>query len=315
LASIARGQIIDAVAFKDIDRRLVAREALFDADAARLPNYAAIWAPNFLDNIPRTFGVHMMVRTLDVFNTGPVQYQRLNNSCALANVVPLLCGMLVENGTVDGTLCRFETSPQRDPQIIQMPELFGFSNVRREIRADELPVDPTIQSSCARAAEMVHDFTHDLDNAFYANYARPPFNLQFDRIAACGTNLFDFAKPGHPFVYDGANGMQNPAEYVSGYASGLANEGSQDYRSSEDAAETVTAYILFPEYFRRIAPTNSRLQARYDYVKRELFGGVEFENRAIASESKNLMPPSATIAALCNDVHEFRMDDIVRRGP
>jgi len=310
-AVIGQGQVIDAPAFKDIDQRLAAREALFDADAARLPNYAANWAPNFLDNIPRTFGVHMMVRVLDAFNAGPVQYQRLTNSCLLANVVPQMCGALVDFGTLDGSSC-IASPLLRNPQVIQMPELFNFNGVRRAIRADELPVDAGIPTNCGYAALLVHEFTHDLDKYFYSDPANSVMNPQFDRLAACSTNLFDFEKPGHPFTYGGAYGMQNPAEYVSAYASGLANEGLQDYRPWEDTAETVTAYIMFPEYFRRVAGANSRLQARYDYVKTQLFGGVEFENRAVAPQANALTQP-VTMTSLCRDVREFRMDDIVVR--
>jgi hypothetical protein len=194
-----------------------------------------------------------------------------------------------------------------------MPELYGFTNVRRAIGADELPVDLGIQSSCAYATTLVHEFAHDLDKFFYFDGANSYMNRQFDRLAACSANLFDFAKSGHPFTYDGGNGMQNPAEYVSGYAAGLSNEGTQDYRGWEDAAETVTAYILFPEYFRRMAGANAKLQARYDYVKTQLFGGVEFENRALAPEAKNLTRPASAMNSLCAQVHEFRMDDVVVR--
>jgi hypothetical protein len=312
VAEIARGQVIDAAAFKDIDQHLATREALFDADAARLPDYAFNWSPNFRDNIPRTFGVHMAVRVLDSFNAGPIQYQRITNSCLLANMVPQMCGALVDFGTVDGSACTANTSALRNPQVIQFPELYGFWSVRRAIRADELPVDLGIPSTCQYAATLVHEFVHDLDGSL--NDAGPgnPINAQFDRLQACSINLFDFAKPGNPFDHDGGSGMQNPAEYVSGYAAGLSNPG-QDYRRWEDAAETVTAYILFPEYFRRLAAANAKLQARYDYVKAQIFGNVEFDNLAVAPEAKNLTRPTSAMDSICSQVHQFRMDDVIAR--
>ena len=70
---------------------------------------------------------------------------------------------------------------------------------------------------------------------------------------------------------------------------------------------------MFPEYFRRVAGANSKLRARYDYVRTQLFGGMEFENHSVAAQSNNLTQPTGTTAELCRGVREFRMDDIVVR--
>lgn len=299
------GRVIDAAAFKTIDQRLAIREKLFDDDAARLPNFQDIWAPQFRDNLPQTFGVHVMVRVLELFNQGSRQYQTIDNQCLLANIVPAMCGTLVDMGTTDGTACS-GSSPLREQQIIQMPEFYSFSNVRRQISADELPeVGVPIASTCQYAATLVHEFTHDIDNFWRATY----MDKQFNRAQACGTEYMHFDKPGSPFMQSVTAGSQNLAEYVSGYAAGVINAGN-DYRVWEDVAESVTAYIVFPEYFRTRASANLKLQARYDYIKTEIFGGVEFRNLALDSQS--FSPPNAgTMVGLCLEAEEFRMDDIV----
>ena len=303
--AIARGNTIDAGAFKIIDQRLAEREKLFDADVLRLLKYQAILAPQFRDNLPQAFGVHVMVRVLDLLNRGPRQYNQINNECLLANVIPNMCGSIVDMGTIDGSSCT-SRAPLREKQIIQMPDLYSFSNVRRQITADELPVEGNgIANTCSYVATLVHEFTHDTDLSLNNSYT----NMQYDRLAHCSSELMDFAKTNSPFLQNVQAGTQNRAEYITDYAAGL-NSQTQDYRYWEDAAETVTAYMVFPEYFRSKAALNVKLKARYDYVKTEIFGGVEFRNLAL--ENQTIMDADAnTAAALCFHVKEFRLDDII----
>ena len=303
--AIARGNIIDAAAFKIIDQRLAVREKLFDADALRLPNYQAIWAPQFRDNLPQAFGVHVMVRVLDLLNRGPRQYNQITNECLLANVIPNMCGAIVDMGTTDGSSCK-NGAPLRDKQIIQMPELYSFSNVRRQITADELPVvDSPIGDTCNYASTLVHEFVHDTDLMFNDFYT----NIQYDRLAYCSSELMNFGKTDSPFIQNVQAGSQNRAEYITDYASGLNNQ-TQDYRRWEDAAETVAAYVIFPEYFRSKASLNAKLKTRYDYVKTEIFGGVEFRNLALENQVLDDSDANTT-GSLCRHVKEFRLDDIV----
>lgn len=303
--AIARGNTIDAAAFKIIDQRLADRENLFDADALRLPNYQAIWAPQFRDNLPQAFGVHVMVRVLDLLNRGPRQYNQINNECLLANIIPNMCGSIVDMGTTDGSSCT-SGAPLREKQIIQLPDLYSFSNVRRQITANELPVvESPIANTCMHVATLVHEFTHDTDLALNNSHT----NMQYDRLAYCSSELMDFGKTNSPFMQNVQAGTQTRAEYITDYAAGLSNQ-TQDYRYWEDAAETVTAYVVFPEYFRSKAALNVKLKARYDYVKTEIFGGVEFRNLALENQVM-VDTDTSTAAALCWRVKEFRLDDIV----
>jgi len=308
--SITNGQTIDAAAFKDLDKRLAAREKLFDADAARLPDWQQNWAPQFEGNVPRTMSVHLMVRVLDLFNKGPRQYQALNNQCLLANLMPAMSGGLADLGTVDGSFW-YSGAALRSHQVVQLPDFHSFWNVRREIGANELPpAGVGAGYTCQAAVTAVHEFTHDLDLTFKDSY----MNLGYDRSAACGPEYMAFMKPGSPFTETPAPGTQHPADYISGYAAGLSSNVPSDqdyYKPWEDAAETVTAYVLFPEYFRTKAAASARLRARYDYVKNEIFGGVEFRNTSVAPQSfDGEMTPGSPISQLCWNVREFRLDDV-----
>lgn len=79
---------------------------------------------------------------------------------------------------------------------------------------------------------------------------------------------------------------------------------------SSDATETVTAYVVFPEYYRSKAAPTVKLKARYDYIKTEIFGGVEFRNKALENQTLDDAYASTT-GGLCWRVKEFRMDNIV----
>jgi hypothetical protein len=302
---LATGELIGAQRMLEIDTQLASREARITADAALLPQFSAISGPNFRDNIPQAFAAHLYARVLSVFNAGTTRYQTLSNDCLLANIIPSMCGVLVDLGTTTGATCQDSNVPLRAQQIVQSPDLFSFSNVRSAISATELPVDPSLQSTCGFYSVLVHEFVHDLDGQF------GDFNhRQFDRRTVCSANLFDFLRPGTPFSFSGTPGTQNLAEFVSTYASGLPQP-NQAYFSWEDGAETVTAYIMFPGFFRARAAQNARLQAKYDYVRTNLFGGVEFRNAPV--DAINLPFSQSNTSQLCylGLIPEFRADDIV----
>gem|GEM_PF-5893975 len=313
------GARIDAAQFRSLEAELVNRERLFLADTARMPDFHLNWGPPLPHNVPREFGVHVMVRSMALFNEGTRSYQRLSPSCMVANLLPAMRGALVNMGAADGSDWNDPAAPLRDPQIVQMPELFSFNNRRTAITASELPAfDGVPMSACSYAATLVHEFTHDLDLRFNGSGSEGYMNQQIDRRQACGPQLMDFDESGSPFKYEGAAGTQPLADFISGYAAGLLNS-DRTYRPWEDAAETVTAYLLFPEYFRELASKSAALRARYDYVRTRLFGGVEFRNLAAERgafkvDDGNLsVDRQQTTASVCNGFAEFRLDDIVKR--
>jgi hypothetical protein len=115
-----------------------------------------------------------------------------------------------------------------------------------------------------------------------------------------------------PFRHDGAAGEQDIADFVSEYASGLSNA-AQDYRSYEDHAESVTAYLLLPEYFRDRMQHSARLQEKYAYIRDHHFDGVEFSNPALLQHGSPFVLPGGSLAAFYrdNEIARFDVDAIV----
>ncbi len=305
-AGVRSGEMIDGARLLQIDSELLTAEATIARQAAKLPNYQAISGPNFRDNIPQAFAAHLLVSILELYNAGTTRYQTVSNECVLANLIPQMCGALVDMGVASGSSdCKTSTAVLRQNQIVQMPELFGFLNVRRAITNSEYPTSGDF-STMAYASTLIHEFVHDLD-ATFASWA--PMHAQYDRRTLCSPTLIDFQQSGTPFVFTGANGSQRLADFVSEYAAGLSNPG-QDYRPIEDAAETVTAYILLPEYFRLRAAGSTSLRAKYDYIKARMFGGVEFQNPNLVVASNYVTPSTVQQWSLVNEVRTFRITDI-----
>jgi hypothetical protein len=254
----------------------------------------------------------MVATVFQLFNTNgnpETKYMSFNNECVLASFMPQMCGALVDMGTTDGSSCKDFDAPLRTHQVIQTPELFGFY-VRRAVLADELPVDTFMPSTCGYVATLVHEFAHDIDAWLLGS----GLNKQFDRTTHCSPTMGDFYPQGTPFEFSGAWGTQNPADFVSGYAAGLTNE-AQDYRAWEDVAESVTSYILFPDYFRARAQASTRLAAKYALLRDRVFGGAEFTNGTTATLDPQQMV--GTTNSMCRDqnIEQFRVEDIRRKVP
>jgi hypothetical protein len=248
------------------------QETVIGTQASLMYDYYVISAPEFFDNIPQAFAPHLLATIFDLFNAGPIDYQSYSHECVLANIIPQMCGALVDMGTVDDSSCKDKKPSFRDTQIVQMPELFSFNNIRREIQPDEYPNNIVIPSTYAYAATLVHEFVHDLEDD-------PPYfkvtHREYDRRIYCSPSLMDFLTSHSPFEFNGPDGSQAPADFVSSYAGGLS---SGTYLHYEDVAESVSAYMLIPEYFRKRAQSSVSLQNKYDYIRDHIFGGTEFYN-------------------------------------
>jgi hypothetical protein len=131
----------------------------------------------------------------------------------------------------------------------------------------------------------------------------------YPRSELCSSNFVNFQEPGTPFTFGGVPGSQDRADFVSEYASGLSNP-AQDYRSWEDAAESVTAYIVTPEYFRTRMQGSASLAQKYAYIRERMFGGAEFENPAHAGISSFAFPPTMPSFQLVNPLPTFVITNI-----
>lgn len=253
--TIGKNQILE------LDRQLAIKERKIKQKvAASFSFYEKHSAPNFKDNIPQSFMAYNFATLFDLFNAGRIKYQSNNYECLLANLA-YLPGLLVNNG-------------ETDPVIVQTPEFFGFGGRTDLISANEYPIHAN-QSTFLLTAYAVHEIVHTLD----AERLRRR-STSFDRLVYCSPNMFNlnYNIPGIPFVYNGRPGEQNPNDYVSQYAAGLVGQEQKNYLSWEDVAESVTTYILLPEYFRDKAQRSVALKQKYDFIKTQIFKGTEFHN-------------------------------------
>jgi hypothetical protein len=306
------GKTIGAAEMLNLDAKAFAAEKTLYRQSARFGDFHLISGPDFWNNLSQEFIGGNLATLLDLFNVGSVKYQAVNNNCALANYVPHMCGQLADFGTVTGQSCMSVGPEEMLPanQLdIQSPDLFGYNNRRDRIPANDLPVY-ALSFSSVLWLTLVHEFTHDLDKR-WENDAQN--NMALDRKSYCSTNLMDFQLSGTPFVFTGMPGTQNPKDYVSGYAAGLTNAG-QDYRDFEDVAESVTAYVLLPEYFRYHAGFSAALKARYDYIKNNIFKGKEFSNLNLISMTSFPWLPATTGNVDLLGPERFVPGDIVVKG-
>jgi len=307
------GTLVDAASISALDLRVAAMEPKIHARAQLLPRFSAISGPDFKNSLRQSFAAHLYGSVLGWMNAGGNGYQKYSNECLLANVIPQMCGVLVDMGVTDGSFDCW-SGPLRTNQIIQSPDFFGFNNVRTEITASQDPNSFLLPSTFSMTATVVHEFVHDLDTAF--DYEESPMHRQYDRKTYCGPNLMNFGQAGDPFEYGGVPGAQSIADYVSYYASGL-NNNDLAYRNTEDAAESVTAYILVPEQFRKRMANSAVLSRKYAYIRDRLFNGTEFRNPGLSATADYVVPATIGEFYTANHLPMFVITDIqtLPRGP
>ena len=293
-----------------LDREVRQAEKFIVQQAAKLPDYRDISGPDFQDNLPQRFAAHLFASVFDLFNVGPVQYEPYTNECLLASLYPQMRGALVDLGGPT-------TSPEL-PFTVQTPELFGFNNVRRRIGADEYPVI-AFSSTFAYAATAVHEFVHDID---VRSQADGSVQAAYSRDQYCGGQYMDFSQSvgGSPSPFDVAMNIDDAANSLSNYVSSYAydtgpsyQENFRDYRPWEDAAESVTAFLLVPEYFRQRASSSDLLARKYAYIRDELFGGIEFETDYLSNGTTYDAPDKIGEFVTLNEISRFSFEMIRSR--
>lgn len=314
-SGLPRGEIISREILLDLDRKVAVYEDKMDKQAVRLPQFRSIAGPDYVNNFSQDYVASNIVSIFDLFNAGPVKYQSYTNDCVLANYMPHMAGQFVNIGTISGTSPR--SAPDEDllpPEqwIIQSPEIFGFFNVRTEIKSDDLPGVAQVNAGMVFVT-LVHEMIHDLDillkNSHNTHRVLP-------RITACSPNFMDFTQGDHPFTVSVPAGEQDQRDFVTPYAAGLSNS-TKDYRIWEDVAESVTYYMLFPEFFRTRMVQSPILAGKYDYIRTNIFGGVEFENPNLQINKEYTLPSSSGfIVTNIDDIHRFDIQDIrIKNSP
>ncbi|WDE10481.1 PKD domain-containing protein [Thalassomonas haliotis] len=311
---IHTGETINATRFQEIDAKLAAMEPVIATKSDKLPNYMDISGPNFVDNLPQTFAAHIFSASFDLINSGPNKYQKHTNECVIANLIPQMCGALVDMGVSSGS-CKETSAVYLDKITVQTPELFSFHSYRRDaIGADEHPDDETVFSTFSYVATLIHEMMHDLDASWGNNEY---MHAIYDRQEVCSNKLMDYRNsPMNPFIVGSEDfGNQDMNDFVSQYASGLGNtngSADNDYRDGEDFAETLSAYILLPEYFRDRMQHSTFLQNKYNWVRDVIFGGVEFTNPYLVDIEYNV-PYQTSEFYTVNKLSRFNITDISKR--
>ncbi|GAA6204599.1 MULTISPECIES: hypothetical protein [Thalassotalea] len=303
---INTGETVDSTKLREIDEKLAAIEPVIATKSDKLPNYMDISGPNFADNLSQTFAAHLFSSIFDLINSGITQYQKHTNECLIANLVPQMCGALIDMGVSSGS-CK-NNPVFLDEIIIQTPELFSFDSQKRSaIRADEHPYDETVSSTFSYVSVLIHEMVHDLDaRSGDSEYMHPIY----DRKEVCSDKLIDYMNSSiNPFVFASEDyGNQDVKDFVSRYASGLGNA-NNSYRSWEDVAESITSYILLPEYFRDRMQHSELLQNKYNWVRDVVFNGIEFTNPYLNSTDYKVSGTTSEFYTE-NELSRFSITDI-----
>ncbi len=283
------GRTIDKKFILELDCRLAKAEAAIDTRAAKLPNFSSISGPDFGKAIPQKYAAYSYAAIFDLYNVGG-NYFDYDNQCLLAS----LCYQVPEalaNGCSGRTYSGFDQN-----KTVQTPGLFGFNfkspsgmNIGYYGALTQSSQPSTYPNVMLYQKMLVHEFTHWLDNRL--NYP----------VSFCTGKSFNLTKSDSPFNNVSSN---NQSDFVSRYA--MTNP-------IEDAAESVTSYIVYPEYFRMKAERRPVLKIKYDYIKNNLFNGYEFSNPYAAKPnqlSKYLYELPYVTGSLIRLSDKFMLTDI-----
>jgi hypothetical protein len=294
-------QRISAQAMIELDNKLAGMEKTIAEKAAKLPFYKDISGPDFLDHIPQKFVAYLFASIFDLLNAGDTKYVLNTEDCFFANLCPCMKGSFVDYG---GILCSGQTGDPLVELIFQPSDLFGFFNIRRKIGDNEYPKS-AYSSTYMYIATASHEMLHTI------NKNSRGINNFYNRQVNCAGTFMDFSLENSPFTDDGIPGNQDLKDYVSEYGSGMLCW-MKYYSQHENASESVTAYMLLPEYFREIMKNSERLRAEYEYIKTRFFSGVEFSNPTLKNFKNFKKPTQISEFYLINDkIPTFVISDII----
>jgi len=302
------GEIVDAAKIKQYDKEIGEAETLIYEKASKFPFYEDISKENFKENLPKEFGAYRLVSLFDLLNSGEIQYQKYTKECLFATLYPKN-PMFINRGT-NGS------SPREDnvyvlPFIIQQGSLYGFNEQAHNWNVDEdLYPETAVPATSPLVDGGLHEWIHELDS----NEGRGNKDDSYDRETYCGPHFMDFnyEDSTSPFNLDRnvENGLGNE-NFVSQYAGYNGKEQPYaPYFPVEDAAESVTAYILVPEYFRERMKNSEILEEKYNYIKDNIFGGVEFENPNLEEKSNFEFPNHVSDFYEINNINKFQVGEI-----
>jgi cysteine-rich repeat protein len=257
-----------------LDQQLAAAERVFEKQAAKFPFWAKVTTPAFRNNLPRSYSAYMYATVFDLLNAGR-SYYAYTYPCLIGALVPAMCTPF--QGSTDGTglACRAQ-SPRTYPLVIDDAFIAGWTNnLSRPSGPEDYPPHGWV-SQFQYIDALVHEMAHGLASYAVGSVSFKGMQLQVDydeyNLSACNGLYMAWENDASPFNHFTVPKGQgkHPSFYVSGYA----DKGG----FYEDHAESVAAYVLLPEYFRRRMKLSPELRRRYDYIRGAYFAGREFHN-------------------------------------
>lgn len=298
-AGMPYGRIVDSNTILEFDKLIYEAERDIHKNAGKLSFYKDNSKEEFKDNLPYEFGAYNIAGIFDLINSGSRKYQKYTKECLFATLYPKL-PYLVNRGT-NGASPRVENVYVL-PFKVQQWYLYGFNAQAHNwsVIKNALP-ETSIPSTYSVISGALHEMIHELDSDSNNKW----MNEAYDRKVYCSPYLmnFDYYSADSPFNPEVNKGLPHE-NFVSEYAD------SEDYSPYEDAAESATAYILLPEYFRERMKNSSALEKKYNYIKNNIFSGVEFENPHLKEKNNFAFPRDTGYFYRMNNISEFRISDI-----
>ncbi len=134
------------------------------------------------------------------------------------------------------------------------------------------------------AATFLHEYAHYLDKNLYGPPSSPNLSMGVIDTTAFYSISYDL---GDSRLIGGFNHYRllrgpssRPAEFISAYAVGW---GEDSYSTPyEDFAESLTAYVMAGGVFRQVVGPNPYLRQKYDWLKQNVFQGLEYNTGSLA---------------------------------
>lgn len=145
-----------------------------------------------------------------------------------------------------------------------------------------------------------HEFAHYLDGLLYP---QDPLTPKKGTIDTRGFYNISFNNDGNMHLVIPNESQQNcfqkktndPYEFITDYAasestSNQCKAGWNGYH--EDFADSFASYVLQGKYFRAAAQKNAKIKEKYDWLKKNVFEGVEYDTDLITGNASgcNDMP-------------------------
>lgn len=176
-------------------------------------------------------------------------------------------------------------------------------NIFKDVKLDAVTVGAFLMNDTEEITDYTHEFGHYLDGLLQP---ADPLHLKQGIIDTSGFYNISFNNDGKLHLITLENWQANcfqkknndPYEFITDYAASQSTDvqckaGWNGYH--EDFAESFASYILQGKYFRAAAQKNAKIKEKYDWLKTNVFEGIEYDTdlMRLSSSGCNDMPAVA----------------------